>query len=226
MKSATATLFLLTAVPLTVGNGWAQQVTDKPPITATSLPPQASPATSPAATGTLPGQAVATPAAAAVSPDYVIGPGASLAISVWKEPTYPVTLPVRPDGMISLPLVGDLPAAPLTPMQLGAQITQKLKQFITDPLVTVTVLGVNSKRIYLIGEVGKVGPMPLTPDVTPLQAIATAGGLTPYANAKHIYILRTVAGKQQKIPFDYKKALKDGNMQGVTLVSGDTIGVP
>ncbi len=227
MKVAIATLFLVTAASLTSGNGWAQQGTDKPPITATSLPPQAAPATPPAAPVTTPSAQVAgTPAPAAVSPDYVIGPGDSLAISVWKEPTYPVTLPVRPDGMISLPLVGDLPAAPLTPMQLGSQITQKLKQFITDPLVTVTVLGVNSKRIYLIGEVGKVGPMPLTPDVTPLQAIATAGGLTPYANAKHIYILRTVAGKQQKIPFDYKKALKDGNMQGVTLVSGDTIVVP
>ncbi len=117
-------------------------------------------------------------------------------------------------------------AAGMTPMHLSDEIVQRLKKFINDPSVTVTVMGVNSKRIFLIGEIGKPGEEPLTPGLTVLQAIASAGGLTPYANGKKIYILRGTAGKQQKIPFDYKKALKEGNLQGVTLLSGDTIVVP
>jgi polysaccharide export outer membrane protein len=161
-----------------------------------------------------------------VSPDYVIGPNDALQIDVWKEPQVSGKLPVRPDGMISLPLVGDMPAAGFTPMQLGQEVSSRLKKFINDPAVTVTVMAVNSKQVYMLGEISRVGPLPMAPGMTPLQAIATAGGLTAYASAKHIYILRTVAGKQQKIPFDYKKAVKDGNMQGVTLLSGDTIVVP
>jgi polysaccharide export outer membrane protein len=145
---------------------------------------------------------------------------------VWKQPNLSATLPVRPDGKISLPLVGDIPAAGFTPMALAADITNRLKQFVTDPVVDVSVLAVNSKRIFLIGEIGHVGPLAITPGMTVLQAIATAGGLTPYANKKKIYILRGDPGKQQKIPFDYNKALKKGDMQGVSLVPGDTIVVP
>ena len=130
---------------------------------------------------------------------YIIGPEDSLQVTVWKEPTLSGNFPVRPDGMISLVLVGDLPAAGLTPMALSNDITQRLKKYIQDPVVTVAVLGVNSQRIFLVGEVGKVGPVMLTPGMTPLQAIVTAGGLSQFANSKHIYILRTVAGKQQKI---------------------------
>jgi polysaccharide export outer membrane protein len=109
-------------------------------------------------------------------------------------------------------------------MQLSADIVTRLKQFIIDPVtVNVSVLAVNSKRVYLIGEVMHVGPLAITPGLTILQAIATAGGLTPYANKKHIYILRGDPGKQQIIPFDYTKALKKGDMQGITLAPGDTI---
>lgn len=178
---------------------------DQPPVPSSSAPP------APAST---------------VSPDYVIGPGDSLGINVWKEPTVSGTLPVRPDGMISLALVGDLQASGLTPTHLGEEISDRLRKFINDPAVTVTVLGVNSKRIFLIGEISKPGEQPLIPGLTPLQAIASAGGLNQFANGKHIYILRGTAGKQQKIPFDYKKAIKDGNLQGVTLAPGDTIVVP
>ena len=174
------------------------------------------------------GQAVPAvrPQAANVTPDYVIGPGDSLEVSVWKEPTISGTLPVRPDGMISLALVGDLQASGLTPSHLSSEITERLRKFINDPAVTVTVLGVNSKHIFLLGEVLKPGEIPLSPGLTPLQAIASAGGLTAYANAKHIYILRSAGGQQQKIKFDYKLAIKSGNLQGVTLASGDTIVVP
>jgi polysaccharide export outer membrane protein len=156
---------------------------------------------------------------------YVIGAEDSLQITVWKEPTLSGTIPVRPDGMISMVLVGDLRAAGLTPMALSADIGQRLKKYIQDPVVTVVVLGVNSQRIFTVGEVGHVGPIMMTPGMTPLQAIVTAGGLTQFANSKHIYILRTVAGKQQKIPFNYKQALK-GENQGVSLIPGDTIVVP
>jgi polysaccharide export outer membrane protein len=156
---------------------------------------------------------------------YIIGPQDSLQVTVWKEPTLSGTVPVRPDGMISLVLVGDLPAAGMTPMALSADITQRLKKYIQDPVVTVVVLGVESQRIFLVGEVNKVGPLMLTPGMTTLQAIVTAGGLTQFANSKHIYILRKVAGKDEKMPFNYKQALK-GDNQGVSLLPGDTIVVP
>lgn len=156
---------------------------------------------------------------------YTIGPEDSLQITVWKEPTISGTVPVRPDGMISMVLVGDLPAAGLTPMALSADIALRLKKYIQDPVVTVVVLGVNSQRIFLVGEVGKVGPLMLTPGMTALQAIVTAGGLTQFANSKRIYILRKVAGKEEKLPFNYKQALR-GDNQGVSLLPGDTIVVP
>jgi polysaccharide export outer membrane protein len=156
---------------------------------------------------------------------YIIGPEDSLQVTVWKEPTLSGNFPVRPDGMISLVLVGDLPAAGLTPMALSNDISQRLKKYIQDPVVTVAVLGVNSQRIFLVGEVGKVGPIMLTPGMTPLQAIVSGGGLSQFANSKKIYILRMVSGKQQKIPFNYKQALK-GENTGMTLLPGDTIVVP
>lgn len=157
---------------------------------------------------------------------YVIGPDDSLAITVWKEPTLSGTIPVRPDGMISIALIGDLKAAGRTPMQLADDITVKLKKYIQDPNVSVVVMADVSQRIFLIGEVGHVGPVPMTPGMTPLQAIASGGGLSAFANSKKIYILRNEGGKQQKIPFNYKKALKGEDSQGVTLKPGDTIVVP
>jgi len=182
--------------------------------------------------GSTPRPAATPPIAAApagppqVPVDYVLGSDDAIQVTVWKEPNFSGPLVVRPDGEVSIPLLGDVPAAGLTPMALAADIAGRLKKFITDPSVTVTVTAVNSKRIYFIGEVGRAGPMQMTPNMTLLQAIASAGGLTPYANAKHIYILRGPPGKQKKIPFDYKKALKQGNEQGITLTAGDTIVVP
>jgi polysaccharide export outer membrane protein len=191
--------------------------------------------TVPAATGER--QATpATPAAAteSASPNYagpldparyIIGPEDSLQITVWKDATLSGTVPVRPDGMISMALVGDLPAAGMTPMALGADIAQRLKKYIQDPVVSIVVLGVNSQRIFMVGEVAKVGPLMLTPGMTILQAIVSAGGLTQFANSKRIYILRKVEGKEQKLPFNYKQALK-GDNQGIALLPGDTVVVP
>lgn len=215
MKLLRCTIWLV--LLLSAAASFAQQGAGKPVLSAQPTPEPNTPA--PAATlGSAP---------AAVSANYIIGPEDSLKIDVWKEPNLSASgLPVRPDGKISLPLVGDVPAAGRTPMQLAAEITELLKKFVTDPVVDVTVLAVNSKHIFLIGEVMHVGPLPITPGMTVLQAIATAGGLTPYANRKHIYILRGDPGKQQKIEFDYNKALKKGDMQGVSLQTGDTIVVP
>jgi polysaccharide biosynthesis/export protein len=171
----------------------------------------------------------AKPAAAggaADSASYVIGPEDGLEVTVWKEPTLSGKFPVRPDGMISLSLLGDVQAAGLTPMQLGDRITQMLKKFIQDPSVSVVVSAVNSQKIYIVGEVAHVGPIALAAGMTPLQAISSAGGLTMFANPKRIYILRNDQGKQQKIPFDYKQALKGDSKQLVPLHPGDTIVVP
>lgn len=172
---------------------------------------------------------VATPGASNSNIDnarYVIGPDDSLSITVWKEPSLSGTIPVRPDGMISIALVGDLRAAGRTPMQLADDITVKLKKYIQDPNVSVVVMADTSQRIFLIGEVGHVGPVAMTPGMTPLQAIAAGGGLSAFANSKKIYILRNEGGKQQKIPFNYKEALKGENPQSVALKPGDTIVVP
>ena len=170
----------------------------------------------------------ATPAVTAVAvPDrYVIGATDVITVSVLKEPTLSNTMPVRPDGMISMPLLGDVKAAGTTPMQLADDITTKLKKYIQDPNVTIVVTQTNSKKVYLIGEIAKTGPIEMTPGMTLLQAIATAGGLTQYANAKKIYILRTEGGKQQKIPVQYKQALRGDGSLNLPLNPGDTIVVP
>ena len=172
-------------------------------------------------------QPSATAAAAPVVPDsYVIGASDVVTVTVFKEPTLSNSLLVRPDGMISMPLLGDIMAAGKTPLQLADEVTAKLKKYIQDPNVTVTVQGINSKKVYLIGEVGRAGPLEMTPGMTLLQAIATAGGLTQYANAKKIYILRSEGGKQQKIPVQYKQALKGDSSLNLSLSPGDTIVVP
>jgi polysaccharide export outer membrane protein len=168
----------------------------------------------------------AAPTTSQVPSTYVIGAEDMLYVSVWKEPDLTNTLPVRPDGMISLPLLGDVQAAGLTPTQLSASITDKLKKYVTDPHVTVVVTQMNSQRIYVMGEVQHTGAMNLLPGMTVLQALASAG-FTQFANTKGIYVLRNHHGEQQKIPVPYKKLVKGENMdQNLTLRPGDTIVVP
>jgi polysaccharide export outer membrane protein len=159
---------------------------------------------------------------------YVIGPDDQIQVTVWGNTQLSCSCVVRPDGKISLPLINDIQAAGFTPMQLSDDLTKRLTKFLTDPTaspVGVTLLAVKSKNIYMMGEIGHVGPIPIAPGMTILQAIATAGGLTPYANKKKIYILRGDPSHQKQIPFDYNKARK-GDMQGIVLQPGDTIFVP
>ena len=169
----------------------------------------------------------ATPVAATTDPQYVIGPEDALQISVWKEPDFSGSVPVRPDGKISLPLLNDVQAAGETPMQLATVITEKLKQYVTAPRVTVVVTGINSKRIFLLGEVGHVGSLNMLPNMTVLQALASAGGFSQFANLKKIYILRNEQGKQVKIPINYKAIISgQAPQQNIPLRPGDTIVVP
>lgn len=157
---------------------------------------------------------------------YVIGPTDVLSITVMKEGTLSGSMLVRPDGMISMPLLGDLPASGMTPKQLADDIAGRLKKYVQDPNVSVVLVQINSKKIYLIGEVGKVGPVPMTPDMTLLEAISSAGGLSQYAKAKKIYILRTEHKNQVRIPVRYKEALKGDSGSNLVLQPGDTIVVP
>ncbi|MFN2974774.1 polysaccharide biosynthesis/export family protein [Terriglobus aquaticus] len=168
-------------------------------------------------------QATADPKSVVSQDSYVIGPGDQLQLNVWNEPKLSQSgIPVRPDGRISVPLLGDVPAAGLTPMLLGRDVENRLQKYVADPKVTVTMLGVAPKEIFLLGEIGRPGPLVLSPGMTFLQVISAAGGLTPYAKKK-LYVLRKTDKGQQKINFDYKKAVTTGDMQGVTLMPGDTI---
>jgi polysaccharide biosynthesis/export protein len=158
--------------------------------------------------------------------DYVIGADDVLKISVWKESDLSETLPVRPDGKISMPLLNDIPAAGLTPLQLKDSITEKLKKYIADPRVTVVVSAMNSRRIFVTGEVLHSGPMVLLPHMTMLQALSQAG-FSQFANLKAIYLLRTENGRQVKLPFNYKEVVKGNHQeQNIQLKPGDTLVVP
>jgi polysaccharide export outer membrane protein len=164
--------------------------------------------------------------AGANSPDYVLGSDDQLHITVWKETDLTVTLPVRPDGKISLPLINDIQAAGLTPMELRDSITEKLKKYIADPRVTVVVTAMNSRRVFVSGEVVHTGAMPLLPNMTMLQALAAAG-FTQFANLKGIYVLRMENGKQVKLPFNYRDVIKGNHPeQNIMLKPGDTVEVP
>lgn len=166
-------------------------------------------------------------APATQDPSYVIGAQDVLDVDVWKEKELTRTVEVRPDGKISLPLLNDIEAAGLTPMQLAANITDGLKKFITDPQVTVIVTQINSQRVYILGEVTKPGAYPLLPGMNVLQALSSAGGFTMFANTKKIYILRQQNGRQQKFAFNYKEVIsgKDTN-QNIVLRAGDQVVVP
>jgi polysaccharide biosynthesis/export protein len=173
-----------------------------------------------------PSEAGSVVALATPGPDYVIGPSDVLSVTVWKEPGLTASLLVRPDGMISMPLVGDIAARGLRPLQLAEEITQKLKKYIQDPNVSIVLTQINSRKVFLLGEIAKRGPIEMTSGMRLIEAISSAGGLTDYANQKKIYILRSEGGPQQKISVRYKEALKGNNEFNVLLKPGDTIVVP
>src|SRR6267378_4114685 len=162
-----------------------------------------------------------------VDADYKIGPQDILRIDVWKEEQLTRTVPVRPDGKITLPLLNDVQAAGLTPMELAGVISDQLKKYINNPQVTVSVTEINSRRVYVTGEVSKAGAYPLFPRMTVLQALSSSGGFTQFARVKNIYVLRTENGKQVKMLFNYKEAVRGKSPeQNIELLPGDVIVVP
>jgi len=156
---------------------------------------------------------------------YVIGVEDELQIAVWREPELSTAVVVRPDGMITLPLVNEVKAVGLKTDELQNVLTEKLKNVVNEPQVTVIVRAIHSRKVYLVGQVGHQGTYPLNGDMTALELLAAAGGVGPFGKADSIYILREQNGKKIRIPFHYKKALA-GKSENVTLQPGDLVVVP
>lgn len=159
---------------------------------------------------------------------YVIGSEDVLAVNIWKEPELSRVVPVRPDGKITLPLVGDVQAGGLTPKQLQGNIANDLHAYVATPEVTVIVQEVKSQKFNIVGEIARPGSYSLTRSMTVLDAIAVGGGLRDFAKASRIYVLRSDRdGSHSKLGFNYKDVIKGKNLaQNVELHSGDTVVVP
>ncbi len=177
--------------------------------------------TAPATSTPSPGR----PAGAALPPDYRLALGDKLRVEVYKDPQLSQSLQVRPDGKITLPLIGDLNAAGLTSIELRDQIATALKEYVTNPVVTVIVVETVPPVVYVMGEVAHAGAVPLNGSMSVLQALAMAGGFRDFANTKDIRVLRRTPRGVQTIPFNYKSAVK-GDGEPVMLQPGDTVIVP
>lgn len=186
----------------------AQTIPTPPPATAAPSPQEAPPGVA------LPG-------------DYVIGPEDVIGVVFWREPELSGDVTVRPDGRINLPVLGELDASGLRPDILQKQILAAAGKYITDANVTVVVRQINSRRIFVTGQVTTPGAFPLVGPRTVMQAIALAGGLTEYADAKSITVLRNSGGAAQGFKFNYRDVAKGKNLsQNIQLQPGDTVVVP
>jgi polysaccharide export outer membrane protein len=194
------------------------------PIAAQSAPQHA-----PGVPAALGGTAAAVPVKPGVTPpaDYVIGPDDQLSIVFWRDKDLSADVIVRPDGKISLPLLNDVQAAGMTPEQLRQKVTEDAKKYVADPTATVVVRQINSRKVFITGEVEKPGPYQLTAPTTVLQLISMAGGLKEYANAKKIVVMRVENGRPMGYAFNYKDVMNRKNMkQNIELKPGDTVLVP
>jgi len=217
-----------TSIPFLVGAGFASLAFSVALWGQVPKPGQASGAS------TVVPRADATPearSAAGTTPhdnSFVIGNEDLLAINVWKEPDLSRSIPVRSDGKISLPLLGELQAAERTPLQLEQEIAKRLKEYITEPEVTVIVEQINSQKFNILGQVVKPGSYPLAAATTVLDAIATAGGFRDFAKQKGVYILRLNAfGGETRIAFNYKEVIRGKYpQQNIKIQPHDTIVVP
>jgi polysaccharide export outer membrane protein len=206
---------LATALALTLSAQAAALAQPGPPPK--QAPKPAAPATSPAAPGPV----------VPVEPGFTIGPEDVLGVLVWRDQEVTGDVTVRPDGMITLPLIRDIRAAGLTPQELADRVQAAVREFITDASVTVVVRQINSRKAFITGEVARPGAYPLAPSMTVMQLIAVAGGLTEWAEAKSISVMRVEAGRTRTFPFDYKNVAsgkKPG--QNIVLKPGDTVVVP
>jgi polysaccharide export outer membrane protein len=175
--------------------------------------------------------AEAQAAAAEVTPvdqeKYLLGPEDVIEVSVWKEPDMTRQLVVQPDGKIFYPLVGELRAAGKTVKQLQEEISKRLEKFVTDASVTVILLKTQNYKFYVTGKVNKPGEFLAGRPTSVLQAIAMAGGLTPFASPKNIKVVRKVSGQDEIYNFDYKDVSKGMMLyQNITLQPGDVVVVP
>jgi polysaccharide export outer membrane protein len=158
---------------------------------------------------------------------YMIGPEDVLYIHVWKEEALTRTVPVRMDGKISLPLIQEVKAAGLTPLQLKEVLMRKFKEFIENPIVSVTVAEVNSYKVYVIGQVKNPGVQRLRSETTVTQIIVLAGGFTEWAKQKKILVVRKEEGREKRITVNYKRIMAGKDLDSnIILKAGDTIVVP
>jgi polysaccharide export outer membrane protein len=159
--------------------------------------------------------------------DYRIGPLDMLEIVFWQNKDLSASLMVRPDGKISLPLLNEIDAGGLTPEELRVKLVGQARRFIEDPQATVIVKQINSRNVFIMGEVAKPGTYPLAGSTTILQLIATAGGLSEFARSDQIIVVRTTDGQQANLRFNYKSLIKGKDLtQNIELHAGDTVVVP
>jgi len=175
--------------------------------------------------GAVPLTASAAPPADAA---YTVKPGDTLMVSVWKEPDLQGPVLVRPDGAFSFPLAGQFDARNKTVQELQQELTVKLKKFISDPVVTVSIQDIKGNKVYVIGQVQKPGDFVVNPRVDVMQALSMAGGTTPFAALGDIMILRrNDAGQQEALPFKYTDVVRGKNLQqNIMLQAGDVVVVP
>jgi polysaccharide export outer membrane protein len=194
-------------------------VTEQKPAAAQAVAQRQQPQAAPGAAN--------VPAGAVIPPGYVIGADDILTIVFWRDKDMSAEVAVRPDGKISLPLLNDVDAGGLTPEQLRDRLTEAAGKLIEDPNVSVIVKTINSRKVFVTGQVGKPGPYPLSAPSTVLQLLATAGGVLEYAKSKDIRIMRTEGGKQVSYKFNYKDVIEGKNLkQNIELKPGDTVIVP
>jgi polysaccharide export outer membrane protein len=203
-----------------------------------STPPPVAPGAAAPARGSVPAApraGAATPPAAAATAaagvsttsDYVIGPGDVLAITFWREQDLSGEVVVRPDGRISIPLLNEIEVNGLSTEQLREKLAKDAQRFVQDPTVSVVVKQINSRKVYITGQVSKPGPYPLTTSMNVLQLISTAGGLQEYADEKNIVVMRTENGKTVNFKFNYKDVMHRKKLQqNIDLKPGDTVIVP
>ncbi len=214
-------LVALGSVPLQAGGGSQNNRKKIEPVRAAKANP-----VKPAPAGPATDPAKADPVAP-INATYEIGSGDILGVNVWREPEISQKLTVRPDGMISLPLVGDIPASGQTPQNLAQVVSDKLKTYLTNPLVTVIVVEVHSKWFVVMGEVSKPGRYPLAHPMTVMEALSLAGGFHEFAKTSKIYVLHNENGKTVRIPFNYNRVVKgQGQSANIEVHHGDTIVVP
>lgn len=201
-----------------------------PPVTATPAaqgPGAAAQATPPATTAKPAPATAASATAVPTAPDYVVGAGDVLGIVFWRQQDMSTEVVVRPDGRISVPLLNEIDAAGLTPEQLRQRLTTEGQRFVQDPNVTVVVKQINSRKVYITGQVARPGPYPLTSSMNVLQLLSMAGGLLEYADGKNILVLRTVNGRPTQFTFNYKDMISRKNLkQNIDLKPDDTVIVP